>query len=97
MSDLKKVTDLIVIEPPKDASEQAKEMLQKVGVWQRKLKDLQEQYFDNKHDTESEDVTEIMAIRKFLTQFVKHRVDLIGAKIKEKKKPTKKIQKQPPN
>ena len=96
MSDLKKVTDLIVIEPPKDASEQAKEMLQKVGVWQRKLKDLQEQYFDNKHDTESEDVTEIMAIRKFLTQFVKHRVDWIGAKVPDKKRQAKYLQLLPP-
>ncbi|MDX2470171.1 MAG: hypothetical protein QNL04_06295 [SAR324 cluster bacterium] len=96
MSDLKKVTDLIVIEPAKDAATQTKEMLQKIGTWQRKLKDLQEQYFDNKNDTESEDVTEIMAIRKFLTQFVKHRVDWIGTKVPDKKRQAKYLQLLPP-
>ncbi len=83
MSDLKKVVDLIIIEQPKSPEQLIIDMLQKVQFWQDNLKLLQEQYFESKFDYDSEDVREAMAMRKFLVQFLRHRIEWIRDQVSD--------------
>ncbi|MDH5560482.1 MAG: hypothetical protein OEY59_06455 [Deltaproteobacteria bacterium] len=79
----KKVTDLIYIEPQKTEVIIAKEFKDKVYFWLSRLKSLQEQYFDQKYDSASQDVTEVMSMRRFLTKFLMARVDWITENVKD--------------
>ena len=96
MSDLKKVANLIIIEPPKPVAEKSAEMRKKVAFWQKRLKELQDKYFQQNMDSASMDVTEVMAMRKFLNQFVKQRIDWISEKVTDEKRKSKYLQLLPP-
>ena len=96
MSDLKKVVDLIVVEPPKSPGDLIPEMLNKVNFWQDNLKALQEQYFENDFEADAPDVLEAMAMRKFLTQFLRHRIEWIRDKVPDPQLQKKYLQFLPP-
>src|SRR3989339_469581 len=96
MAELKKVADLIIIEPPPPAEQAVKEMINKVAIWQKKLKELQDQYFEQNFNSASPDVAEAMAMRKFLTQFLRQRVEWIRDSVKEPELQKKYLQLLPP-
>ncbi|MCP4296335.1 MAG: hypothetical protein GY786_12070 [Proteobacteria bacterium] len=79
----KKVVDLIYVEPPKDEATLTAEYRSGIDHWSRELKGLQEQYFENHYNSEDSDVTEVMAMRKFLNQFLQHRLTWILEKVKD--------------
>lgn len=79
----KKVVDLIYIEAPKDEATLIAEYRAGINYWTGQLKSLQEQYFESHFDSLSADVAEVMAMRKFLNQFLQQRLNWILEKIKD--------------
>lgn len=73
----KKVVDLIYIEKQKDEETMVKDYRFSLEHWKTALKKLQEHYFEQHFNSTSPDVLEILAMRKFLGQFVQGRIDWI--------------------
>lgn len=92
----KRVVDLIYIAPPKSTEELLKEYRLKIDIWGKKLKEIQEYYFEQSYDTAGADMQEVLAMRKFLNQFLKHRISWIDEKITDAQLKKRYLQVLPP-
>src|SRR3989339_237426 len=92
----KNIVDLIIIPQPKSAAELMADYRQKVAIWNSKLKALQDHYFENNYDSAADDVQEVAAMRRFLAQFLKQRLDWIEQKGDDEKLKRRYLQVIPP-
>lgn len=74
----KKVVDLIYIEPEKPEKVLFDELNAKIDFWGKRLKAMQEFYFEQNFDAGSPDVLEVMMMRKFLNKFLQNRLNWIS-------------------
>lgn len=92
----KNIVDLIIIPQPKSAAELMADYRQKVAIWNSKLKALQDHYFENNYDSAADDVQEVAAMRRFLAQFLKQRLDWIEQKVDDEQLKRRYLQVIPP-
>lgn len=80
----KKVVDLIYIEPEKPEKVLIEELNTKIDFWGKRLKAMQEVYFEKNFDASSPDVLEVLMMRKFLNKFLQSRLKWISEVKNEK-------------
>ena len=79
----KRIVDLIYVQPVQDEETLFSHIFAEIDHWGNTLKALQEEYFERHLDPGSQDIMEIMSMRKFLKKFLYRRTMWIKKEVED--------------
>lgn len=74
----RKIEDYINIQTNQPPEQLIQDYKTEIAIWSSQLKDLQERIFETHFNSSAKDVQEVMAARRFLSQYVEQRIEEIS-------------------